>query len=88
MAAEIRWLAAILDVRSEALEAAEPRPTGVAPRQRSNIGWVILLLVLAALAAAAWWARGDLQRLWRQTSAAASPSLKAASEPRAVYCRA
>jgi eukaryotic-like serine/threonine-protein kinase len=54
-AAELRTIAAMLDVRSEAAEAANPPK---AARQRSFAGWVFLLAVLATLAAAGWWRWG------------------------------
>ncbi|MBI3401689.1 MAG: serine/threonine protein kinase [Acidobacteria bacterium] len=63
-AAELRSVAAVLDVRSEASEAAgevvAPRP----PR-RSSKAWVFVLLALAALAAAAWLQRDAILRLLR-----------------------
>ena len=56
LAAELRSVAAILDVRSAASE-----PAGVVafhPRKRSSGRWIVVaLLLLAALAAAAWWQR-------------------------------
>jgi eukaryotic-like serine/threonine-protein kinase len=60
MAAELRGVRAILDVRSDTQEAAAVFvPARPAPR-RSPVGWVLLLLVLAALGAAAWFERGTL----------------------------
>ncbi|HJZ74433.1 MAG TPA: protein kinase, partial [Vicinamibacterales bacterium] len=67
MAAELRSLGAILDVRSEASEAAGVAAASPGPRERSRIGWLVLLLVIAALAASVWFARASLQRLWRRT---------------------
>jgi eukaryotic-like serine/threonine-protein kinase len=57
MAAELRSVGGILDVRSDAAPPAI-YPSARQPRQRSGAGWIILLLVLAALAAA-WFGRGD-----------------------------
>jgi len=52
-AAELRAVAAILDVRMEASDASAPA-LGVRPK-RSYVGWIVLGLLLAALTAAAWW---------------------------------
>jgi len=51
LAAELRAVGAMLDVRQEAQEAAVPVP--VSPR--SYAGWIVLALVLATVAATAWW---------------------------------
>jgi TolB-like protein/predicted Ser/Thr protein kinase len=67
MAAELRSVAAILDVRSEVSEAAGAVGAASAPRERSGIGWLVVLLLLAAIAAVAWFERAPLQRLWRRT---------------------
>ena len=66
LAAELRSLAAILDVRSEVSEAAAPALAS-SRRGGSGLWWLILLVLLAALAAAAWFERAPLQRLWRRT---------------------
>jgi TolB-like protein/predicted Ser/Thr protein kinase len=66
LAAELRSVAAILDVRSDASEAAGAATVAVAPR-RSLAGWFGLLLVVVALAAAVWYARGAIARVWRRT---------------------
>jgi len=65
MAAELRSLAAILDVRSEVSEAAAPALAS-SRRGGSGLWWLILLVLLGALAAA-WFERAPLQRLWRRT---------------------
>jgi serine/threonine protein kinase len=59
-AAELRSVAAILDVRNE---ASEPASTAVALQgpQRFYWGWIVAALALAALGAAAWVARGAIQ---------------------------
>ena len=59
-AAELRSVAAILDVRNE---ASEPASTLVALQrpQRSYVGWIVAAIVLIALGAAAWVERGALQ---------------------------
>lgn len=51
LAAELRAIGALLDIRQEAHEAAAPvaRPT------RSYAVWITLVLTLAAVAAMAWW---------------------------------
>ena len=69
MAAELRSVGAILDVRSEALEAAGVAATTSVSREpsRSIVGWLILLLLLAATAAILWVERAPIQRLWRRT---------------------
>lgn len=52
LAAELRTVGAILDVRSEAAEAASPPMS--AP-QRSVAGWFLLFVFVAIVAAAGWW---------------------------------
>jgi TolB-like protein len=66
MAAELRSLAAILDVRSEVSEAAAPALAS-SRRGGSGLWWLMLLVLLGALVAAAWFERTPLQRLWRRT---------------------
>src|SRR6185436_12024866 len=66
MAAEVRSVGAILDVRSDAspppvVHAAVRQPKG------SGVGWIILLLVLAALAAVAWMQRATIESFIRRT---------------------
>jgi serine/threonine protein kinase len=64
LAAELRSVAAVLDIRSQASEAAgevvAPRPS-----RRSSRGWIVALLALAALAAVAWLQRDAILRLLR-----------------------
>jgi TolB-like protein len=67
LAAELRSLAAILDVRSDSSEAAASVPMSAASPGRSMSGWIALLIVVAALAAAAWFERAAIQRVWRRT---------------------
>ena len=52
LAAELRAVGAMLDVRQDAHEAASP--VKMSPR-RSYSGWIVLVLALAAVAATAWW---------------------------------
>jgi TolB-like protein len=66
MSAELRSVAAVLDVRSDS-HAAASVPVAVRSPRRSAAGWIVLLLVLAALAAAAWYERSALERIWRRT---------------------
>jgi serine/threonine protein kinase len=56
VAAELRSVGALLDQRSDAQEAAAP-PVTMKPRGSSAGGWMWLLLLFAALAALAWYAR-------------------------------
>jgi serine/threonine protein kinase len=65
LAAELRSVGAILDVRSDMQEAASVL-VAVRPARRSVGGWIVLLLLLAALAAAAWYERGAIERVWRR----------------------
>jgi serine/threonine protein kinase len=57
MAAELRSVGAILDVRSDASPPPVVHAVVRQPRRRSGTGWIILLLVLAALVAAVWFGR-------------------------------
>jgi serine/threonine protein kinase len=70
LAAELRSIGAILDVRQEAHEPASGPVVVMAPRS-SRAGWILLLLALAALAAIGWWKRDQIQRLWPRTLAPA-----------------
>jgi len=68
LAAELRSVAAILDVRSDAAAPAIPhmtvqQPRRQQPRSQSEAGWIILLVILAALLAAAWFQRDAIERL-------------------------
>ncbi len=65
LAAELRSVGAILDVRSDMQEAA----AGLMPAQpsrRSIGGWLALLAVLAALVAGAWYQRVWIERMWKR----------------------
>jgi TolB-like protein len=66
LAAELRSVGAILDVRSDIQEAAAVF-TQVQPARRSIGGWMVPLLLLAALGGAAWYQRGPIRQLWRRT---------------------
>ena len=78
LAAELRSVAAILDVRSD-LAAPAGLPAAIQPpRRRSGVVWIVLLVVLAALLAAAWSQRESIERLWRST---AGPSLGHSPKP-------
>jgi hypothetical protein len=64
LAAELRSVGAILDVRSDTQEAA----TAFVPAQPARGAaweWFLVLLLLAALAAAAWYERDPIAELWR-----------------------
>jgi len=68
LAAELRSVAAILDVRSDAAAPASPhmtvqQPRRQQPRQQTGAGWIVLLVILAALLAAAWFQRDAIGRL-------------------------
>ena len=66
LAAELRSVGAILDVRSDMQEAAaELAPAQ--PARRSIGGWLVPLLVVAALGGAAWYERVPIRQLWRHT---------------------
>jgi serine/threonine protein kinase len=67
LAAELRSVGAILDVRSDASPPPVVHAAVRQPRRRSGVGWIILLLVLAALAAAAWIGRAEIEALFRRT---------------------
>ena len=64
LAAELRTVGAILDVRSDLLEATSPSAP-LRPARRQGSGWILLLVVLAALGGAAWYERAAIQRVWR-----------------------
>jgi serine/threonine-protein kinase len=63
-AAELRSVAALLDVRSEASEAAG-EVVAPGPPRRASRRWIFVLLALAALAAAVWVERDAILRLLR-----------------------
>src|SRR5262249_13093725 len=71
LAAELRSVAAILDVRSD---AAAPAPTTpAAPRGRSIGTWLIALLLLGGAGAAAWYQRTTIERLLRRAVGPSPP---------------
>ena len=78
LSAELRSVGAILDMRSDTQEAA-----GVfvpaQPARRSTGRWILLLLLLlVALGAAAWYERGSIKQLWwRIVSPAPAPAIAA-----------
>ena len=53
LAAELRAVGAMLDVRKEASDAAAP--VSMAPPRRARGGWLVVALILGAIAATAWW---------------------------------
>jgi eukaryotic-like serine/threonine-protein kinase len=55
LAAELRAVGAMLDVRQDALEAASPVAMSRSKPRRSYAAWIVLVLTLAAAAATAWW---------------------------------
>jgi eukaryotic-like serine/threonine-protein kinase len=55
LAAELRAVGAMLDVRQEAHDAAAPVATSRSKPGRSYAGWIVVVLGLAAVAATAWW---------------------------------
>jgi serine/threonine-protein kinase len=66
LAAELRAVGAVLDARSEAQEAAASLTA--APQGDRSLGrWLVLLALVAALAAAAWYEREAIQRVWSRT---------------------
>ena len=67
LAAEVRSVGAILDVRSDANPPPVVHAVVRQPKQRSGAGWIILLLVLAALAAIAWMQRAAIESFIRRT---------------------
>ena len=72
LAAELRSVGAILDVRSDMQEAAAVFVPSQ-PARRSMSGWLALMLVIAALGAAAWYERAPIRQLWRHTLGPAPP---------------
>jgi eukaryotic-like serine/threonine-protein kinase len=65
LAAELRSVGAILDVRSDMLEAAS-QSVPLRPAQRSGLGWILVLVLLGGLAGAAWYERAAIQEVWRR----------------------
>ncbi len=65
LAAELRSLAAILDVRSGASEPSAV-VVPVAPRRGVRWGGIAILLMIGALATGAWLSRDQLWRAWRR----------------------
>ncbi len=63
LAAELRSVGAILDVRSDMQEAAAVF-VPAQPARRSFSGWIIVLIVLAA---AGWYERGPIRQFWRHS---------------------
>src|SRR5947209_14446461 len=64
--AELRSIAAILDVRTEATEAVRVVP---ASRRRAGRGvgaWIVPAIVVGALAAVVWWQRAPVARAWHR----------------------
>jgi hypothetical protein len=53
LAAELRAVGALLDIRQEAHEAAAPAAMSRAKPKRSYAMWIVLALILAAVSA--WW---------------------------------
>jgi serine/threonine protein kinase len=64
LAAELRSVAAILDVRSDAAAPASAQAAVQQPRRRSAAGWMLVLIVVAALLAVAWFQRDSIRGLW------------------------
>ena len=57
-AAELRSVAAILDVRAASAEPARAGPVKGVRRERGSRGWIILAVAAAlAVLAASWWLR-------------------------------
>ena len=67
LAAELRSVGAILDVRIETDEEAAAVPLA-GPVRKTFVGWLLLALLLGALVAIGWWKRDDLVRMWRPRS--------------------
>ena len=68
IAAELRTLAAILEVRSDVSDAeVEAAFAAINPPRRSFSGWIVALVIVAAATAGAWFERGAIERLWRRS---------------------
>jgi TolB-like protein len=73
LAAELRSVATMLDIRSG---EAEPRTVKVPVARRRGLPWkrIIAVLAIVLVGAAAWrWGAGDAKRLWRRYVAAPLP---------------
>ena len=66
LAAELRTVGALLDVRSDIQKAASAS-VPAQPARRSGAGWILMLTLLAALGTAAWYERASIQRIWRSS---------------------
>jgi non-specific serine/threonine protein kinase len=64
--AELRSIAAILDVRTEATEAVRVVPASQRRAGRGVGDWIVPIIVVAALAAAVWWQRAPVARAWHR----------------------
>lgn len=71
LAAELRSVAAILDVRAAASEPVSPP---VVARRRGSSRWVVIVTLLALFGAAAWWQRGTVIRAWQRAFGPAAVS--------------
>ncbi len=76
MAAELRAVAAILDVRSGTTEPQSASPVALAPR-RSIAGPLTLTIIAALLATVVWWQRSAIERAWRHTMGTAPHAIVA-----------
>jgi TolB-like protein/predicted Ser/Thr protein kinase len=65
LAAELRSVVAILDVRSSMSERAPS--VSILPPRRSYTGWTVLALLLTCAVAGAWIERDVIRRQWRRT---------------------
>jgi serine/threonine-protein kinase len=65
LAAELRSVGAILDVRNDEAEMAAA--FAVAPPRRSYGGWIAAIVLLGAIGAGAWLERDAIAGLWRHT---------------------
>jgi TolB-like protein len=72
LAAELRTVGAILDVRSDT-QAAASASSPVRPGRGSGVGWVLLLVLLAVFGTAAWYTRASIQRIWRSSIGSPPP---------------
>ena len=67
LAAELRSVGAILDVRADASPPPVVHATARQAKRSSGARWIVVLLVLAALAAAAWFGRDAIESFIRRT---------------------